>query len=81
MSKLTWLIAGGVGYLLGSRAGRGPYEKFSAQADRIMQNPRVQEGTEQAKSAVKRKADEVADSVLGDDEPTPATPRPTGGLP
>lgn len=67
MSKLTWLVAGGVGYLLGSRAGREPYEKFSEQAQRLMQDPRVQKGADQAKQTVKRKADEVADTVMNGD--------------
>ncbi|MFW2514273.1 hypothetical protein ACNI3K_10895 [Demequina sp. SO4-13] len=61
MSKLALLIVGGAGYLLGSRAGREHYEKFTEQAQRFMQDPRVQKGAEQAKRTVKRKADEVAD--------------------
>lgn len=81
MSKLTWLVAGGVGYLLGSKAGRAPYEKVSAQFQQFMENPRVRQGTAQAKQTVKRKADEVADTVMDSVAGDSDTPRTTGGVP
>lgn len=63
MGKMGMLAGAGVGFLLGSRAGRAPYEAFSAQVKRLMRDPRVQQGVDQAKSTVKDKATEVAAEV------------------
>lgn len=43
MSKMAMIVAGGVGFLLGSRAGRGPYERFSARAREVAGDPRVRD--------------------------------------
>ncbi len=41
--KLFILAVGvGIGFLLGSRAGRGPYEKVSAATKKVWEDPRVQ---------------------------------------
>lgn len=66
MSKIALLVVGGAGYLLGSRAGRGHYEKFAAQARRLMEDPRVKKGAAQAKRTVKDTVDDIADSVTSD---------------
>ena len=68
MSKLSWLVVGGVGFLLGSKAGTGPYEKFSAQVQRLKEDPRVRRRADEAKDTVARKTDEVVDKVKGNDK-------------
>ena len=42
MKKLTLLIAGGIGYVLGTRAGRERYEQMKKAATRVKDDPRVQ---------------------------------------
>ncbi|WP_061962117.1 hypothetical protein [Demequina flava] len=79
MSKVSWLIAGGVGFLLGSRAGREPYERFVAQVESIKGNPRVQRRTEEAKRTVGRKADELVDKATGTDSATEQGGAGSGG--
>ena len=64
VSKLTMIAAGAVGYVLGSRAGRGPYEKLNKQAERVMGDPRVQKRVSQAKGQAKQKAE----GRLGDEQ-------------
>jgi hypothetical protein len=50
MKRLALLVAAAFGYVLGSRAGRGPYEKFSARSKGVWQDPRVQGRVRQATS-------------------------------
>lgn len=57
------LIAGGVGYVLGSRAGRGPYEKLAEGTERVARNPQVQRQVDHAKTAAGRKVDRAAPSA------------------
>ena len=73
MSKLLIIAAGGVGYLLGSRAGHEPYEKFSQKAQQVRDDPRVQKRASQ----FKRRAEEQVDEKVGD-EPAPARPTVAG---
>ena len=42
MRKLTILLAGGIGYVLGARAGRERYEQIRRAATRVKENPTVQ---------------------------------------
>jgi cob(I)alamin adenosyltransferase len=57
MKRITLLLGGIVGFLLGSYAGRGPYESLEGRARRLRRRPEV-----------KRVADQVNESVvqLGD---------------
>ena len=41
--KITLLVGGAVGYVLGSRAGRQRYEQIKSQAQTIWNNPKVQD--------------------------------------
>lgn len=50
MKRVALLVAGVLGYVLGSRAGRGPYEKLSRRSEGIWQDPRVQGRVRQAVS-------------------------------
>lgn len=48
MGKLTMLAGFGAGYVLGARAGRQRYEQIRSSAQRLWQDPRVQQKTQQA---------------------------------
>ena len=63
MKKLTLLIAGGIGYVLGTRAGRERYEQIKKAATRVKDDPRVQEKATQAADIAKEKAPIVKDKV------------------
>ena len=63
MKKLTLLIAGGIGYVLGTRAGRERYEQIKKTAMRVKEDPRVQEKAHQAADLAKDKAPVVKDKV------------------
>ena len=63
MKKLTLLIAGGIGYVLGARAGRERYEQIKRTATRVKDDPRVQEKAAQAADLAKEKAPIVKDKV------------------
>ena len=63
MKKLTLLVAGGVGYVLGARAGRERYEQIKRTATRVKDDPRVQEKAAQAADLAKDKAPVVKDKV------------------
>jgi len=65
--KLAVLAGAGVGYVLGTRAGRERYEQIRRGARRIWQDPRVAEKRHQAAHAAMDQAsaakDVVADKV------------------
>lgn len=61
MSKVSFLVGLGVGFVLGARAGRGQYEKMKRQATQIWENPKVAEVREQATE----KAEELAKQAPG----------------
>jgi hypothetical protein len=63
MKRLLILTAGGVGFLLGSRAGRGPYEQFMSAVGQLKDDPRVQEKAHQGAQFVREQAPVVSDKV------------------
>lgn len=63
MKKLTILISGAVGYVLGTRAGRERYEQIKGLAVRVKDDPRVQEKTQQAVDTAKAQAPVVKDKL------------------
>lgn len=63
MKKLTMLLAGGVGYVFGTRAGRERYEQIRRLAGRVKDDPRVQEKAHQAADLAKEKAPVVKDKM------------------
>lgn len=63
MKKLMLLLAGGVGYVLGTRAGRERYEQIKKTAMRVKDDPRVQEKAHQAADVVKETAQQTAPVV------------------
>lgn len=65
MRKLTMLVSGAVGYVLGTRAGRERYEQIKSMATRVKEDPRVQDKAQQATELAKEKAPVVKDKVSG----------------
>jgi hypothetical protein len=63
MHKLTLLAAGGVGYVLGSKAGRTRYEQIRSGARRVAHNPTVRNAAQHAQEAVHSQAPAVKEKV------------------
>jgi hypothetical protein len=63
MSKLSILVAGAAGYVLGARAGRERYDQIVALTQRVWSDPRVQRQTSAAADAVKEKAPDVGAAI------------------
>ena len=64
VKKRVVLLAGlGIGFILGSRAGRQSYEKLKAQATQLWNDPKVQDGVKTAGETIKEKAPVVAEKV------------------
>ena len=63
IKRLPLLIAGGIGYVLGAKAGRERYEQLRSQFDKVKNDPRVQEKTQQAADLAKEKAPVVKDKL------------------
>jgi SLT domain-containing protein len=61
--KITLLVGGAVGYVLGTRAGRERYDEIVTQARGLWQNPKVQEQAHKATDLAKEKAPEVQKKV------------------
>jgi len=64
MRKLTILAAGGIGYVLGARAGRERYEQIRRTVTRVKENPTVQSAASSAADAAKEAAPVVKDKVV-----------------
>jgi hypothetical protein len=65
MKRLLVLAAGGVGYVLGARAGRERYEQIRSAANRVRHDPRVQEKAGHAADLAREKGPVVKDKVAG----------------
>jgi hypothetical protein len=63
MKKLLILVAGGIGYVLGTKAGRERYEQMRSTFNKVKDDPRVQEKTQQAADLAKQKAPIVKDKL------------------
>jgi hypothetical protein len=63
IKRLPLLIAGGIGYVLGAKAGRERYDQLEAAFSKVKNDPRVQEKTEQAADFAKEKAPVVKDKL------------------
>ena len=63
--KAALVIGLATGYVLGTRDGRERYEQIKTQANRLMNDPRVQEKASQATDLAKQKAPVLKDKVAG----------------
>ena len=59
--KILLLVGLGIGYVLGTRAGRERYEQIKAAASKLWNDPRLQKRVDQAEDFVKDKAPDVAE--------------------
>jgi hypothetical protein len=63
MKKMRFLMVLGLGFLLGSKAGSGPYEQVEARVRSLISRSEVQNAVEQVKSAAGVQVDEMAQRV------------------
>jgi len=62
-SKILFVAGLGLGYVLGTRAGREKYDQLKTAALKVWNDPRVQKQVDAAETFVKDKAPEVAEFV------------------
>lgn len=65
IKRLPLLIAGGVGYVLGTKAGRERYEQIRSTFYKVKEDPRVQQKAQEAASFAREQAPVVKDKVSG----------------
>jgi hypothetical protein len=61
--KILFVAGLGLGYVLGTRAGREKYEELRTAALKVWNDPRVQKAADSVEDFVKDKAPDVADFV------------------
>jgi hypothetical protein len=61
--RVLILVAGGVGYVLGTKAGRERYEQMRNTVIKVKDDPRVQEKAHQAADLAKEKAPVVKEKL------------------
>ncbi|MCW2832164.1 MAG: YtxH protein [Nocardioides sp.] len=79
MKKLLLLTAGGIGYVLGARAGRERYDQIAGMATKVKDNPRVQDAAQQAAETAKAQAPVVKDKVTSAASSAAEKVKPGGG--
>jgi hypothetical protein len=62
--KILLVVGFGVGYVLGTRAGREKYDELVARVQKVWNDPRVQKQANNVGEFVKDKAPDVADFVV-----------------
>jgi hypothetical protein len=65
IKRLPLLVAGGIGYVLGTKAGRERYEQIRGTFNKVKDDPRVQEKAQQAVDIAKDKAPVVQEKLSG----------------
>jgi len=65
MKKITVLVAGAAGYVLGARAGRQRYDQIADGARKVMGNPKVQSAKQQAQGFAAEQASAAGSAVAG----------------
>jgi hypothetical protein len=63
MWKLPLVVGGAVGFVLGSRAGRGPYEQLENRARQLRGRPQVQRVSDQVHESARHVTHQVAEST------------------
>jgi hypothetical protein len=61
--RILILAAGGIGYVLGTKAGRERYEQMRNTVNKVKDDPRVQEQVQHATDLAKEKAPVVKDKL------------------
>jgi hypothetical protein len=61
--KILLVVGLGVGYVLGTRAGREKYDELVAKVNKVWNDPRVQKQANNVSDFVKEKAPDVAEFV------------------
>lgn len=78
MKKLMLLGAGAAGYVLGAKAGRERYEQIATQAQKLRNNPTVQQKVDEARHVAKDAAETATEKVK---EQTNSSSTPAGTSP
>ncbi|GIG28475.1 hypothetical protein [Cellulomonas marina] len=67
--KVAFVLGAGVGYVLGTRAGRQQFDRLKAQADKVWQNPKVQDyvhgAEDQVATFAKSQGSALKDKAVG----------------
>jgi hypothetical protein len=63
MKKLAFLAGLGVGFILGSRTGTGPYDSLEGKVRSLRERPDVAETVDRAKAAASEQVTGVVDKV------------------
>ena len=63
IKRLPLLIAGGIGYVLGTKAGRERYDQMRSTFVKVKNDPRVQEKTQQAADLAMQAVHQTADAA------------------
>ena len=63
MKRLSFLMGVGVGFVLGSRAGRGPYERLETNVKKIAGQADVQDAAHQVHDVVQEKVNQTAGKI------------------
>ena len=63
MKKILFLVAGAIGFILGSKIGHGPYQQLEGQVRKVTGRPEVQHVVDQAKGAATDQVDHLAHKV------------------
>ncbi|HTU37432.1 MAG TPA: hypothetical protein VMF35_05410 [Acidimicrobiales bacterium] len=63
MKKVAFLIGLGVGFILGSRAGSGPYKRLEEKARSLRERPDVDDAVTRAKEAASEQVTEAVGKV------------------
>ena len=63
MKRLWFLVGIGAGFLLGSRAGTGPYQQIEANIRKFVGQPEVQGTVNQVRDVVQDKVNESAGRI------------------
>lgn len=74
--RISFLVGIGVGFVLGSRAGTGPYQQLEANVRKVLGQPAVQNTMNQVRDTAQQKANETAGKIsdaLPNQQPNPST--------
>lgn len=63
MKRRWFLVGAGVGFVLGSKTGTGPYEHLQTKVRSVTAQPEVEDVTAKVKAAAHDQVDEVANRV------------------